>query len=413
LSAESITLSSPVAATRDVLRVSEVKIHSTRLDCVDLLRGIVMVLMALDHTRDFFTYLQFAPEDLARTSGPLFFTRFITHFCAPTFFLLAGTGAYLSLSRGKSVAQVSKFFATRGLWLIFLNLTIVAVAWTFVLPFYFGGVLWALGWSMVAMAALVWLPLPAIAALGAATILGHNLLDGITPHSFDNFTLARLWVVLHGHRLIPIGSQDEFFVLFSLIPWVGVMAVGYALGALLRRADWRKLVFATGVTITASFVLLRFFHLYGHAAWPGPWKVQATPLLTFIAFFDTLKYPPSLHFLLMTLGPALMALPWLDRVNAERGLGRVLKVFGRVPLFYYVLHLYLIHILAILAAKATHQPSHWLIGGPLMLMPQAHYGHGLPFIYAMWATVVVLLYLPCKWFMDYKQRHDDWWLRYL
>jgi len=411
LSAESTTLSSPLVATRDALRIAGVKIHSTRLDCVDLLRGIVMVLMALDHTRDFFTYLRPAPEDLAGTTGPLFLTRFVTHFCAPAFFLLAGTGAYLSLSRGKSVAEVSKFFATRGLWLIFLNLTVVAVAWTFVYPFWFSDVVWALGWSMIAMALVVWLPLPAIAALGAGMILTHNLLDGITPRSFDNFTLARLWVVLHGHRLIPVGSQDEFFVLFPLIPWIGVMAVGYALGALLRRADWRKLVFGIGVVSTLSFLILRFFHLYGSAH--GGWRHQASPVLNLVAFFDTSKYPPSLHFLLITLGPALMALPWLDRVNAERGIGRVLKVFGRVPLFYYVLHLFLIHALAILVAKAMHQPSDWLCGGPLMLFPQEHYGHGLPFIYAMWALVVALLYLPCKWFMEYKQRRSDWWLSYL
>ncbi|HEV3513181.1 MAG TPA: heparan-alpha-glucosaminide N-acetyltransferase domain-containing protein [Candidatus Sulfotelmatobacter sp.] len=408
---ESVALTSPVAAGRDILRVSEVKIRSSRLDCIDLLRGIVMVLMALDHTRDFFTGLQFAPEDLSRTSAPLFFTRFVTHFCAPVFFLLAGTGAYLSLSRGKSVAQVSTFFATRGLWLIFLDLTVMAVAWTFVYPFWFSGVLWSIGWAMIAMALLVWLPLPAIAAVGAGMILTHNLLDGITPRSFDNFTLARLWVVLHGHGLVPIGSQSEFFILFPLIPWVGVMAVGYALGALLRRPDWRKLVFGIGAMLTAAFLLSRFFHLYGSAH--GGWKVQASPLLNLVAFFDTSKYPPSLQFLLMTLGPALMALPWLDRVNAERGLARVLQVFGRVPLFYYVLHLFLIHTLAILVANAVHQPSGWLRGGPMMLFPPEHYGHGLPFIYAMWATVVVLLYLPCKWFMEYKRRHSDWWLSYL
>ena len=407
---ESVALTSPVAAGRDILRVSEVKIRSSRLDCVDLLRGIVMVLMALDHTRDFFTGLQFAPEDLSRTSAPLFFTRFVTHFCAPVFFLLAGTGAYLSLSRGKSVAQVSTFFATRGLWLIFLDLTVMAVAWTFVYPFWFSGVLWSIGWAMIAMALLVWLPLPAIAALGAGMILTHNLLDGITPRSFDNFTLARLWVVLHGHGLVPIGSQSEFFILFPLIPWVGVMAVGYALGALLRRPDWRKLVFGIGAMLTAAFLLSRFFHLYGSAH--GGWRVQASPVLNLVAFFDTSKYPPSLQFLLMTLGPALMALPWLDRVNAERGLARVLQVFGRVPLFYYVLHLFLIHTLAILVANAVHQPSGWLRGGPMMLFPPEHYGHGLPFIYTMWATVVVLLYLPCKWFMEYKRRHSDWWLSY-
>ncbi len=382
-----------------------------------------MVLMALDHTRDFFTELNFAPEDLARTSGPLFFTRFVTHFCAPVFFLLAGTGGYLSLTQGKSLAQVSKFFWSRGLWLVLLDLTVVAFAWTFTFTFWFAGVLWALGWSMVIMAGLVWLPVPVIGALGAAVVIMHNLLDGIDPAALGKF--ARLWTILHGRGEFAIGSDhDPFFVLFSIIPWVGVMAVGYALGALLRRADWRKVLFGIGAGATISFLILRIFHLYGNSQ-PDPallgtsvlgsWKIQSTLTLTIVSFFDTLKYPASLQFLLMTLGPSLMAMAWLGRVKAERGLARILVVFGRVPLSYYVVHLYLIHIVAVVVAWASYQPVAWLLDGATMIQhaPQ-HYGHGLPFIYGMWITIVVALYLPCKWLMNLKQKHAGWWwLRYI
>jgi len=410
-------------AVREVLRVAEVKIRPARLDCVDLLRGIVVVVMALDHTRDFFSGLRFAPEDLAHTTGPLFFTRFVTHFCAPAFFLLAGMGGYLSLAQGKSVAEVSKFFFTRGLWLVFLDCTVVAVGWTFVFPFWFSGVLWALGWSMIVMAVLVYLPLPWVAGFGTAIVAGHNLLDGIKPEVFGNF--AWLWLILDGHSVFSVDRWgDLFFVLFSVIPWVGVMALGYALGSLLRRKNWRRSVFAIGVALTVSFVILRVFHLYGNGpsdlglrtpSSMGPWRVQATLPLTVMSFFDTLKYPASLQFLLMTLGPCLIALAWLDKVNAERRLSRILLVYGRAPLFYYVLHIYLIHFLAVWVAVACHQRVAWLLhGGTMILSPPRGYGHNLPFIYLMWILVVTSLYRPCKWFGNLKKQNPDWWwLRYL
>jgi len=413
----------PVVVVRQHIRLTDNEAFPARLDCVDLLRGVVMMLMALDHTRDFFTGLRFAPEALAYTSGPLFFTRFLSHFCAPAFSLLAGTSGYLSLSKGKSPAEISRFFWTRGLWLVLLDLTVMSYGWTYIFPFWFGGILWALGWSMIAMALLVRLPIPVIAAVGTGIIAGNNLLDGINPAGLGRF--AWLWLILRGHGAFSFSPGGQsFFVLFSIVPWVGVMAVGYALGPLLRRKDGRKLIFGIGAALTITFLLLRVFHLYGNSQAElqplcsdaaGPWRVQATLTLTIISFFDTLKYPASLQFLLMTLGPCLMVLAWFGKVDAERGLSKVLAVFGRVPLFFYVLHIYVIHTLAVMVGLICRQKVAWLLyGGSMLHLPPSGYGHGLPFIYATWVAVLLLLYPLCKLFAEFKQQHPDRrWLRYL
>ena len=394
--------------------------RSSRIVSVDQLRGLVMMLMALDHTRDYFSGLPFPPEDLSKTFGALFFTRVITHVCAPVFFLLAGAGAYLSVARGKSLALVSHFFWTRGLWLIFLELTVLRFAWDFTfasVPFV--QVIWALGWSMVAMALIVRLPVRWIAGLGVAIIVFHNLLDPIPPAALGR--LSGLWTVLHTPGLVSITPQMEFFVGYPLIPWIGVMAAGYAMGVLLERHDRRKWTFGLGVALTLTFFVMRALNLYGNsdASIPslvsssvGPWKLQPTFTLTIIAFFNTLKYPPSLDYLLMTLGPALIVLACLDGATAERGLGRILLVFGRVPLFYYVVHIFLIHAMAIFVGLLFHQPVSWLWHASLHR--PAGYGHGLPFVYLMWFIALLILYLPCQWYMAFKSRHRDWvWLSYL
>ena len=389
-----------------------------RLGSVDVLRGLVMVIMALDHTRDFFSYLRFPPEDMAHTYGALFFTRFITHFCAPVFFLLAGTGAFLSTARGKSVQQVSWFFLTRGLWLVILELTVIGFAWAFV-PWPHGGVIWCLGWSMVAMAVIVRLPIRWIAVLGVGMIATHNLLDRINPVSLGKFYW--LWMFLHTPGRIPLTANFSFRMVYVLVPWVGVMAAGFAFGSLLLRPDRRKWILALGISATALFFVLRGVNLYGNSiaglpfGFPrstGPWSVQPTLSLTVISFFNTLKYPPSLDYLLMTLGPSLILLGLLDGAKGEGGPGRILLVYGRVPLFFYVLHLYLIHAMAVLVALAFHQPV-WH-GAPIEGVSKPFgYGHGLPFIYAMWILAVIILYLPCLWFMEFKRRHRDWaWLSY-
>ena len=408
--------SQAIAAAKD--RASILAHQTARLVSVDVLRGLAMVIMALDHTRDFFSYLRFEPEDLSHTYGWLFFTRFVTHYYAPTFSFLAGSGAYLATTRGKSVSQVSRFFLTRGLWLVLLEVTIVDFAWTFIF-WPAAGVIWILGWSMVCMALLVRMPVRWVGIFGVAMIATHNLLDRVPPAFFGK--LSWLWMMLHVPGGIPVTPHFNFYV---LIPWVGVMAAGYAFGRILQRPDGRKWTLALGLAMTALFFLLRGLNLYGNSRVglgdgvpysTGPWRVQPTTTLTLISFFNTLKYPPSLHYLLMTLGPSLTLLALLDGIKAERGLGRVLLVYGRVPLFYYVLHLYLIHLLAIVVGLLFHQPVSWLWhGGVLVLGIPPGYGHGLPFVYGIWFLVLVILYLSCRWFMVYKQQHRDWtWLSYL
>ena len=412
-----VTVANSAPVTTLGTKASHLAAQAPRLVSVDVLRGLVMVIMALDHTRDFLTNVRFAPEDLSHTYGTLFFTRFITHFCAPVFSFLAGTGAFLATSRGKSIQQVSWFFFTRGLWLVFLELTVVDFGWAFV-PWAAAGVIWILGWSMVAMALIVRLPIRWIAVFGVAMIATHNLLDGINPASLGK--LWWLWMMLHAPGPIPITPHFTFLNLYVLIPWVGVMASGFAFGTLLLRSDRRKWILTLGISMTALFLLLRGFNLYGNgvAGYPysiGPWSGQPTVSLTVISFFNTLKYPPSLHYLLMTLGPSLVVLGLLDRVRAARGPARFLLVYGRVPMFYYVLHIYLIHIMAIMAAIAFHQPAEWLWHGAFFLShTPAGYGHGLAFIYATWVLVLAILYLPCRWFMEFKRQHRDWtWLSYL
>ena len=391
-----------------------------RLVSVDVLRGLVMVLMALDHTRDFLTFARPNPEDIAHTSAALFFTRVITHFCAPVFAFLAGTGAFLSTRRGKSLSQLSRFFLTRGLWLVLLELTLVDFAWGFV-PWAQAGVIWMLGWSMVVMALIVRLPMRWITVLGLGMIATHNLLDRINPASFGKYYWC--WELLHSPGRAWINDHFFFTIRYSLIPWVGVMATGFAFGQLLLRPDRRKWVLTIGIGATALFFMLRGINLYGNgvAGLPfgytrsaGPWTVQSTLTLTVISFFNTLKYPPSLDYLLMTLGPALIVLGLLDRSTATRGLSRILLVYGRVPLFYYLLHLYLINSMARLIALAFHQPIFYGTVIADFAQRPAGYGHSLPFIYAAWLLAVAILYLPCRWFMELRSRHRDWtWLSYL
>jgi uncharacterized membrane protein len=392
----------------------------SRLASIDILRGVAMVLMALDHTRDFLSSGRFAPEDLAHTNGALFFTRFVTHFCAPVFAFLAGTGAYLSTRRGKTLPEVSWFFLTRGLWLVLLEFTVVGFAWGFV-PWAHGGVIWILGWSMVAMAVIVWLPTGWIAALGLGMIATHNLLDGVNPAAFGKFYWV--WILLHSPETLPLGPHFSFSVRYVLIPWVGVMAAGFSFGSLLLRPYRRKWILTLGISATALFFVIRGINLYGNgiAGLPfafqrsaGPWSIGPTLVMTVISFFNTLKYPPSLDYLLMTLGPALILLGVLDGAEARQGLSRVLMTFGRVPLFYYVLHLYLIHALAVLTSLAFRQPVWYGTVIADHAQKPLGYGHGLPFVYAMWMVVVAILYVPCRWFMEFRSRHRDWaWLSYL
>ncbi len=381
-----------------------------RLDSVDLLRGIVIVIMALDHARDFFTSARFDPADLTQTTAPIFLTRWITHFCAPVFVFLAGTAAFLYQSRGRSRAEVSRFLLTRGLWLVLLELTVVRWAWMFNFNYttelLFVQVIWEIGVSMVVLAGLVYLPLRAVAAVGIAMVVGHNLLDGIAPQSLGPW--GALWTILHVQAPIQLGGGRTLLVIYPLIPWIGVMAAGYAFGTLLLRPapERRRLLLMLGGGLTLGFLALRAANVYGD---PAPWTLQESAGRTVLSFLNTTKYPPSLQFLLMTLGPAIAVLPFLERLTGPAA--RAVTVFGRVPLFFYVLHLYLIHALVVIVGTlAGFDPQSFL---RVWIFNPEGWGYGLPVVYLVWAGVVLALYPACRWFAGVKARRRDVWLSYL
>jgi uncharacterized membrane protein len=377
-----------------------------RNDAVDLVRGAAMVLMALDHVRDYFGRSGARPTNIAATTVPLFLTRWVTHFCAPVFVFLAGTAAFLSGSSGRSRAGLSRFLLTRGLWLVLLELTVVRLAWLFELSYRFVmlQVIWAIGWSMVALAGLIWLPRSAIAVVGVAMVAGHNALDHVRAASLGR---ARwLWVVLHeGGRLAPFRGTRAI-ALYPLVPWIGVMAAGYAFGAwaVLERGARRRRTLALGLALCAAFVLVRALNRYGD---PEPWVHSPRgALYTLLSFLNCEKYPPSLDYLLMTLGPALCALAAMDLPAPPRVLAP-LRAFGRAPLFYYVVHLFVIHAAAVGAARLWGTRGGGFAGS-------GEVGFGLAGVYAVWALVVVGLYAPTAWFARLKQRRREWrWLSYL
>jgi uncharacterized membrane protein len=378
----------------------------TRINSVDLLRGLVMVVMALDHTRDFFGGSGANPRDVAEPA--LFLTRWITHFCAPTFILLAGVSAYLYGTRGRSTGEVSRFLLTRGLWLVLIELTVVRLGWrfNFTLDFFAFQVIWVLGASMVVLAALVYLPRWAIGAVGIAMIAGHNLLDGIPAQTFGS--AAWIWNFLHQPALIKTQSGGVF-PLYSLVPWVGVMAAGYALGPVmqLEGETRRRLLIRLGAGITLGFVLLRATNLYGD---PVAWAIKDGWLATMLSLVNCEKYPPSLLYLSMTLGPALMLLAVLERARGR--LADWVTTFGRVPFLYYIAHIYLIHLLAVVYAMLAFGDASFLLTGFPMQKPA---GYGLPLygLYGVWLVVVVALYPLCRWLAALKQRTRAWWWSYL
>lgn len=366
-----------------------------------------MVVMALDHVRDFFSNIRFDPTDLTQTSFTLFFTRWITHFCAPVFVFLAGTGIFLSASRGKSKKDLAWFLVTRGLWLVFLELTIVRWGWQFDLNygFSFGQVIWAIGWSMVALAGLIFLPTWVITTFGVLMIALHNLFDSIQPSQFGS--LKWLWIILHKSDGLEPFPGIQFFVMYPLIPWIGVMAAGYGFGSffLLPPETRRKSIFRLGLGLTLGFILLRATNLYGD---PSPWTVQSHRFFTFLSFLNCQKYPPSLLFLLMTLGPAMLALAAFE--GKEVPLSRPFVIFGRVPLFYYILHLPLIHALSGVFAFSRYG-SKFFEFGPRNIPDD--YGYGLLVVYLVWIGVVLTLFPACRWFAGIKERHKSVWLSYL
>ncbi|WP_074311336.1 DUF1624 domain-containing protein [Singulisphaera sp. GP187] len=378
-----------------------------RLVSVDLLRGTVMILMVLDHVRDYLMDARVDPTNLGVASPALFFTRWITHFCAPTFIFLAGASAFLAGTRGKTQGQLSLFLVKRGLWLILLEQTWVSVSLTFTLPkVILALILWAIGWSMIALAGLICLPRVAVGAIGIGLIAFHNLFDGVQVESSGVGSL--LWRLLHQPGFVPLTGGLGILEGYPLIPWIGVMAVGYAFGpVLLVPPDRRRTILvALGIGLTLGFVGLRALNVYGD---PRPWTVQATPLLTVASFLNCLKYPPSLLYLLMTLGPALFALAWLDRLPSF--LAGPLATFGRVPLFFFLLQMPLAHGLGVAVAALRGQPVAWLFETAPFQSPEG-YNNSLATVYLCWVVAIAILYLPCRWFADVKRRRRDPWLSY-
>jgi uncharacterized membrane protein len=388
--------------------VASVVTKRVRIESIDVVRGVIMILMALDHVRDFFGNSGFNPTDPATTTIPLFFTRWITHLCAPVFFLLTGTGAYLSLRR-KTKQELSRFLFTRGLWLIFLELTVTrCLGWQFNFDYHVTLllVLWALGWSMMVLSALVYLPTSVVTAIGVVMIATHNLFDSVQSSN-------PLWSILHSPNFIVNNPGHIVFVTYVLIPWIGVAAAGYGLGQVYSWPSARRKAFllALGIGLTAAFVVLRGINIYGD---PLPWGTQRSAAFTALSFLNTTKYPPSLLYLLMTLGPAMLLL-WAADAGTPRWLQPPL-IIGKVPMFYYVLHIPLIHLLAIAVCYAGYGQVHWMFESPGLgefpITKPPGWGYSLPIIYLVWAVVVVTLYPLCRWFAGLKRRHSDAWLSY-
>jgi uncharacterized membrane protein len=410
-----------------------------RVQSIDIVRGAVMLLMAIDHVRVYSGLPAGGP-----TPG-IFLTRWITHFVAPAFIFLAGTSAFLHGRKLADTSSLARFLVTRGLWLVLLELTILRVAWTFNFDFshyLLAGVIWVIGWCMVLLAGLIFLPVRALAAFGLVVVLGHNILDHFSQSLFATVQQSHwgwLWQILYFGGPIQIGEHGPtLFVLYSIVPWVGVMALGYGFGRvmIMDQSARRKICFALGIAAIVLFLVLRGFNLYGD---PRPWVAPAHPANVqsqtssaaapanpasqqtapvapprrpqapaWISFLNTTKYPASLLFLLMTLGPMLLVLPFLE--NAGSRVTNVLKIFGRVPFFYYVLHIPLIHFAAmVVSLLRTGLVAPWLFMNHPVMNPPAPPGYvwSIGLLYLVWLTVVMVLYLPCQWFAGLKQRRKD------
>jgi uncharacterized membrane protein len=394
--------------TPQMSAANPVPVKRVRIESVDVVRGVIMIIMALDHVRDFFGFPGANPTDPATTTYALFFTRWITHFCAPVFFLLTGTGAYLSL-RKKSKGELSRFLVTRGFWLIFLELVIVrCFGWQFNFDYHLIMlvVLWALGWAMIVLSVLLYLPAWAVATFGVVMIATHNLLDPIDSDYW-------LWSILHSPNILARNSQHTLFLVYPLIPWIGVTAAGYGLGQIY---NWpserrRKFLLPLGLGLSAAFVVIRAINIYGD---PVRWSTQRSAAFTLLSFLNTTKYPPSLLYLLMTLGPAMLFL-WAVDAGTPLWL-RPALIVGKVPLFYYMLHVPLIHLIAVAVCYTRYGQVHWMFEsnnlGQFPVTPPPGWGYSLPIVYLVWGIVVVTLYPLCRWFAALKQRRSDAWLSY-
>jgi len=404
------TLISDLAIVQAPARLAKNK----RIESIDFLRGVVMIIMALDHVRDYFHYdaFMYSPTDLSQTNIPLFFTRFITHYCAPVFVFLAGTSSYLyGVKRSKK--QLSLYLLTRGLWLVFLEIFIVGLFRTFSYTYLNLQVIWAIGISMIVLSVLIYLPRALILLSAILLIAAHDLLD--TVHVAGNSSVAVLWSILHDVKHFTYG-YFIIYVHYPVLPWIGVMTAGYYLGSLYAR-DYpaikrKQILFTLGVGAIALFIILRFVNGYGD---PVQWSTQKNAAFTLLSFLNVEKYPPSLLYLLVTLGPALVFLALTEKPINNKWMSKII-IFGRVPMFYYLAHILLIHILAIVSALVAGYPGMIVLSESVNNTPALRgFGFSLAAVYEIWIGLVILLYPLCRWFERYKRNYQSeyWWLSYL
>lgn len=385
----------------------------SRLQSIDIVRGAVMILMALDHVR------VFAGVPPGGSDIGIYFNRWITHFCAPAFVFLAGTGAYLHGLKLGDPRALTKYLFTRGALLVLLELTVSRLSWTFNLDFWNyteANVLWAIGWSMIGLAVLSRLPVTVVGILGVAMIVGHHGLQRFAPDPWNmpaDQPLGWLWQVMYVGGEFRMFGGPNLVILYTIIPWIGVLCAGYAFGLVAQMApeERRRACLRIGLGACALFLVLRGFNIYGD---PRPWSTTDDEFSPLQSFFWTTKYPASLLFLLMTLGPVIALLPLLERAKGR--VADVVSTFGRVPLFYYLLHIPLIHAVTVLISLVrTPEATWWLFENHPLRIPPAPEGYvySLPFMWLVWIAVVIMLYFPTRWYADYKARNPGGWRSYL
>jgi uncharacterized membrane protein len=389
----------------------------SRIESIDLLRGIVMIIMAIDHIRDYFHYdaYFFSPTDIKQTTTVIFFTRWITHLCAPAFIFLAGISAYF-IRQQKSKKETTLFLLTRGFWLIVLQFTVIRFAWSFDPLFHYNAhaIISDIGLCMMLLAALIYLPWNAILVVSLMMIVGHNMLDGV---SFSSGTAAVIWSLLHVNTYYDFGNGYSFEIFYPIIPWIGIMALGYCLGRLFDReysSDYRKMfLLRTGIVSLVLLLLLRYSNFYGD---PLPWSIQTEWSKTLLSFLNFRKYPPSLFYAGVMLGISLILLGMMEGKNLNRW--KPVILFGKVALFYYVIHILVIHIFAMITAVLSGLPWQTMIfTGPIKdgsILLKGKFGFSIGYVYVVWIAVILFLYPVCVYWNDFKIRHKGkWWVSYV
>ncbi len=384
-----------------------------RLATIDVLRGLIIVIMVIDHVRDYVHISGYAVDAIDfRQSNPILFgTRWITHLCAPTFIFLAGVSAWLQHVKGKDTPKLSRFLLTRGLWLIVLELTITGFGWNFSIPMLpFLAILWAIGWAMIALAGLVFLPRMAVLAVGVAIIAGHNLLDGVHAAQFGQWGFV--WNFLFEVKVFTAGGHPVVALFYPVLPWIGVIAFGYGMGDVFLSPNRNRTLLMTGLGLLVLFLVLRGSNLYGD---PRPWAIQSNLANSVMDFMNVAKYPPSLLYVCATLGVVLSVAPLLDRLPDK--VSGFFRTIGSVPLMAYLAHLYIMHVVAIVAHLVAGKGLTGQFDTIRIIFsdPQAMNGTGLPLwvVYVCWAIVVAAIYPICRYWSALKRRRKDWWLSYL